>query len=168
MSLNKVNKSSKKNIINHFDELAKDRKKWIKKSAGFYSEDILSMKELVPKGSKVLEIGCGTGHLLNALEPSYGVGIDISSKMISCAQSNYENLKFINVDIEEKNSLGLLKEDFDFIIISDTIGYFSDIQKTFSYFHKFCNSDTRIIVAYYSPFWKPLLNIAASLKLKMP
>ena len=168
MSLIKLNMNNKKTIIKHFDGLAKDRMKWIKKSVGFYSEDIIAMKEIVPEGSKILEVGCGTGHLLNSLEPSYGVGIDISSKMIACAKSNYENLEFINADIEKKNSLSSLNEVFDFIIISDTIGYFSDIEKTFSYFHKFCNSDTRIIVAYYSPFWEPLLNISAYLKLKMP
>ena len=83
MSLIKLNMNNKKTIIKHFDGLAKDRMKWIKKSVGFYSEDIIAMKEIVPEGSKILEVGCGTGHLLNSLEPSYGVGIDISSKMIA-------------------------------------------------------------------------------------
>ena len=51
-----------KNIIkNHFDKLASSRDIWIKKSKGFYSEDIRCMKELIPSESKVLEIGCGNG-----------------------------------------------------------------------------------------------------------
>ena len=33
----------------------------------------------VPEGLRVLDLGCGSGDLLAALRPSYGVGIDISS-----------------------------------------------------------------------------------------
>ena len=42
------------------------------------------------------------------------------------------------------------------------------MENTFNDLHKVCNSDTRVIVAYYSAFWEPLLNITAKLKLKMP
>ena len=76
-------KFNNKNIIkNHFDNLSGSRGEWIKKSNTFYAEDILCMQEFVIEESKVLEIGCGNGHLLAALNPSYGVGIDISKGMI--------------------------------------------------------------------------------------
>ena len=48
----------------------------------------------VPEGKKVLEIGCGTGDLLAALKPSYGMGVDISPKMIDAAQGKYPVLAF--------------------------------------------------------------------------
>lgn len=158
-----------KNIIqNHFDKLASSRDIWIKKSKGFYSEDIRCMKELIPSESKVLEIGCGNGHLLSSLKPSYGLGIDISREMIIKAKEKNKNLIFIEADIEDENSIKEINEVFDFIILSDTIGYLRDIEGTLKRIHKFCNADTRIIIAYYSPIWEPVLNLAAWLKLKMP
>ena len=121
--------NNKKNIIDHFDNLAKYRSSWIKKSYGFYSEDIRVMKEIIPQNSKILEIGCGTGHLIAALKPSYGVGIDISEKMIDEAKTDFKNIDFIHGDIENANIFQNIKSDFDYIIISDTIGYFIDIEK---------------------------------------
>ena len=168
--MSKINKQLdyKDKIRNHFDQLAPEREVWIKKSGAFYAEDIRCMKELIIPNSKVLEIGCGNGHLLASLSPSVGVGIDISKEMISKAKSKYKNLEFIEADIEDAGCLKKLNKVFDFIIISDTIGYFKDIQKTLDMLHKVCNADTRIIVAYYSPFWEPILNLAARIKLKMP
>lgn len=159
---------NKKNIIDHFDKLASSRDMWINKSKGFYSEDILCMRELIPSESKVLEIGCGNGNLLSSLKPSYGLGIDISREMIIKAKEKNKNLTFIEADIEDENSLNDINEVFDFIILSDTIGYLSDIEGTLKIIHKLCNSDTRIIIAYYSPIWEPVLNIAAWFRLKMP
>ena len=163
------NHTNKKNLIKkHFDKLASARNSWISKSSGFYSEDLKAMKEYIPVGSKILEVGCGTGHLIASLKPSVGVGIDISQGMIKEAKKRYSDIDFIEADVEEKTSLNVIKETFDFIILSDTIGYLGDIENTFNHFHKFCNADTRFIVAYYSPFWEPILNLAAKLKFKMP
>jgi len=161
-------KNNKALIKNHFDRMAPARSSWIKKAKGFYSEDIRSMKEYIPKNSKILEIGCGNGNLLAALEPSIGVGIDISKGMIAEAKNKYDNIDFIEADIENTNILKKINQLFDFIIISDTIGYLNDIENTFNELHKVCSADTRIIVSYYSPFWEPILNIAARLKFKMP
>ncbi len=163
-----MNFNNKNKIRNHFDNLSKNRNDWIEKSKTFYSEDILCMQEFVAEGSKVLEIGCGNGHLLASLKPSYGLGIDISAGMINEAKSKYKQLNFIEADAENKKIINKLDTIFDYIIISDTIGYFNDIQTTMDNLHKVCNEDTRVIVAYYSPFWEPLLNIAARLKMKMP
>ena len=88
--------------------------------------------------------------------------------MIIEAKNKYKNLNFIEADIENTNCIKSLDQNFDFIIISDTVGYLNDIEKTFEKLHKVCNADTRIIVAYYSPFWEPILNLAARFKFKMP
>jgi len=126
------------------------------------------MKELIPENSKILEIGCGSGNLLASLKPKVGVGIDISLGMIKEAKSKYSSFNFIHADIEDLEVLSNLDQVFDFIIISDTIGYLNDIENTFEELHKVCNSDTRFIVSYYSAVWEPFLNLAAKLNLKMP
>lgn len=163
------NKINKKNIIKkHFDKLAPKRSAWMKKSKGFYLEDLIAIKELIPNNSSVLEIGCGNGNVLASLETSVGVGVDISKEMIIEAKKNHDNIKFIEGDIEDDSCIKKLNHVFDFILISDTIGYFNDIENTLCKLHKICNADTRIIVAYYSPFWEPMLNLAAKFKFKMP
>ncbi len=168
MSTEELKFSNKDLIKKHFNKLASSRSFWIKKSKGFYSEDIIAMKELVPEGSKILEIGCGDGHLISSLNPSFGMGIDISINMIKQAKEKHKHIKFIHADIEDKNIVNNINKIFDYIIISDTIGYFQDIEKTLDSLHILCSSDTRLIVAYYSPFWEPILNLAVKLKLKMP
>ena len=45
------------------------------------------MQFLIPPGKRVLELGCGRGELLAALQPSYGVGVDFSAKTIARAKS---------------------------------------------------------------------------------
>ena len=46
----------------------------------FYRDSIIkTYKFLIPKESKILEIGSGSGGLIGSLMPSYGVGIDVST-----------------------------------------------------------------------------------------
>jgi SAM-dependent methyltransferase len=148
------------------DEIAKDRDKWIRKNKYYYKNLIEFLKFNIPDGKKVLEIGCGTGYVLNRLNSSRGVGIDIAPEMVKIAKQNYPDLDFYvmnseNITLDEN-------EKFDFIIISDTIGYFEDIQRSFDQIKKLCDDNTRIIITYFNFFWLPALNLAETLRLKMP
>jgi cyclopropane fatty-acyl-phospholipid synthase-like methyltransferase len=67
----------KETIERTLDSLAPSRDKWIKKNSYFYNNDYSYMKFLVGDGKRILELGCGTGSLLNALSPSCGVGVDL-------------------------------------------------------------------------------------------
>ena len=162
----KTNLAKKVEIF--YDKIASSRKKWIKKSKSFHKEDMLMLSEFTFKNSRVLELGCGSGQLLNSLQPSFGIGIDISREIIKEAKKNYKTLSFIRGDISEIKSL--IKKDikFDYIILSDTIGYLNDIQKTLEQLHRYCHKDTRLILSYYSPLWSPIFTLATFFKLKMP
>ena len=65
----------------------------------------------------MLEIGCGTGFVLNSLKPLRGVGIDISGEMIKKAKEKYPHLEFQQMDSEDIT----LGETFDYILITDTL-----------------------------------------------
>jgi ubiquinone/menaquinone biosynthesis C-methylase UbiE len=52
-----------------------EQERWRKFNATYHEEDLKFMRFLIPPGKRVLELGCGTGDLLAALEPSYGVSI---------------------------------------------------------------------------------------------
>ena len=161
--------STRKRLIQQqSDKLAEKRDGWIRKNSYFYNDDRSYMKFLVGKEKRVLELGCGTGQLLNVLNPSYGVGVDISANMVSAAQKNYPNLEFIQGDLEDENLISSLQGPFDFIILSDTIGYLDDCENTFVGLHSLCTPDTRLIISYYSWRWQPILTLGEKIGLKMP
>ncbi len=157
--------STKLKVKERFDRLAPDRLKWIKKNKYYYEDKKKYHRFLIPENYSILELGCGTGDLLSSLKPSYGVGVDFSSKMIDISQKRYPEIKFIAGDIE---SLESLDRKFDYIILSDVLGHLVDVEATFLNLHKFCNSNTRVIISYYNFLWEPLLKLAEVFKLKMP
>lgn len=146
------------------DGIALKREKYIRRNRYYYKDLKKFFAFNVPEGSSILEIGCGTGYLLNALKPARGVGIDISPKMIEIAEETYDHLSFHRMDAEHIT----LDETFDFIIISDTLGYIEDIQKVYKEILKVSTPQTRIITTYHSFLWQPALRIAELLRVKMP
>lgn len=150
-------------LIDFFNGKAKERDGWIGRNS-YYNRKIADLVRFhVPEGRSVLEIGCGTGYLLNALAPKTGVGIDFSEEMIKAASKNYPHLKFAVKDAEDY----ALEGAFDYIVISDTVGYFDDIQKAFRNIRQNCTHKTRIVITTYNYMWEPLLRLAELFKMKM-
>ena len=151
----------------HFDEIAPKRRAW-KKRNYYYHESIEAFfRFLVPENRKVLELGSGTGELLVALKPSYGVGIDISAGMTALAKDAFPNINFRQGNAEDPLTWDI-KGTFDYIIMSDLVGHLEDIQKTLENLKDFCSTHTRIIVSYYNFLWEPVLKLAEFFNLKTP
>jgi SAM-dependent methyltransferase len=156
---------NEEDIIKRFDALAKKRQYWKDLNRYYYEDQEKYFRFLVPEGLSILELGCGTGDLLNALRPKRGVGIDFSPEMVRIARERYPNIEFRTEDIEKLKGWG---ETFDVLIMSDVVGHLMDIEETFRQFHTFCRPDTRIIISYYNFFWEPILKMSEKLGLKMP
>lgn len=154
-------------MIAWMDRIAGNRERWLRRNAYFHAEHQRYMQFLVPKGARVLDLGCGTGHLLASLEPSYGVGVDFSSRMIEIARKNFPDLTFEIGDVEAPDLIGKLEGPFDVIVVSDTIGYFEDCERTLRNLHRLCTPDTRIVIAYFSRYWEPILRLAELFGVKM-
>lgn len=151
-------------LSKHFDELAKRRDGFRRRGNYYHSQLERFLRFLIPEGQRVLELGSGTGHTLASLKPSYGVGVDISSEMVSQAKSNHPSLHFLNQDAENLE----LKEVFDSVLLVNTIGYFEDIQMALGRIRGNVSRETRIVLVYFNFLWKPLLAIAEILRLRMP
>ena len=119
--------SRKDQIRSHFDELSDVRDVWRSRNQNYYAADLSYMQFIVPKGSRILDLGCGTGDLLAKLEPSYGVGVDLSERIIDVAKRKFPDLKFFVGDVEDEAFISNLEGPFDYILLSDTIGYLDDI-----------------------------------------
>jgi len=150
-------------LSQHYDALASKRDYYRSKNEYYYSLLNKEYRYFVPKGKRVLEIGCGTGDLLNALSPSYGLGVDISGEMIKLARKKYLQLKFETGEVHQIN----IQEKFDYIILSGLLGEVEDIQKCLESLRPFCTKDTRIIIEYYSYFWQYILKIGERFDLKI-
>lgn len=158
----------KDDIRAHFDAIAPMRQSWIEKNRFFYESDWRYMRFLIPEGQRVLELGSGHGDLLAQLKPSHGVGVDISERMVAEARAAYPHLQFVVGDIEDEATLIGLSGPFDYIVLSDTLGNLEDCQATLERLHAICHAETRIVCAYYSPLWEPLLTLAEKIGGKMP
>jgi ubiquinone/menaquinone biosynthesis C-methylase UbiE len=154
---------NKNEIKEYFDQHADKRDKWRKKNSYYHKEIKNLLGFLVPKNSSVLDIGCSTGDVLANLKPSRGVGVDLSSEVITIAQEKYPKLTFKEADAESLD----LDEKFDYIILSDVIGFFADVQQAFIQVQKHSHDRTKIVVTYYGYFWEPIMKIAEKLSLKM-
>ena len=73
-----------------------------------------------------------------------------------------------NYCVEKLETINSIQGTFDYIVLSDTIGYLDDCQSTLVLLHKFCSRETRIVISYFSYSWQPILRFAEFLKLKMP
>lgn len=164
----RIYSARKEMVRQHADRIAKERDSWIDRNAFYYGSDYAYMSFLVPPGLRILEVGCGTGRLLENLRPAHGVGIDISANMIDVARRNNPSIEFHVGDIEDAEFAATIRGEFDVIVLSDTIGALSDCQQALENLRHLCNRDTRIIVAYYSVLWEPVLKMAQLFGGKMP
>ncbi|HEV8286810.1 MAG TPA: class I SAM-dependent methyltransferase [Chitinophagaceae bacterium] len=97
------------------------------------NEELENIIGTLPKEAKILDIGCGTGHLSHYLQKKgfNVIGIEPSQNMLSYARKNFPQIQFI-----EGVSSELPFEDntFDFILSIEVMRYLhsADIAKTYS------------------------------------
>jgi SAM-dependent methyltransferase len=153
----------KEEIREFFNSTAGSRAKW-KKRNRFYHESLQHyFSFIIAPHSRVIEIGCGLGDLLAAMNPSYGVGIDFAPAIIEQAGKKHPDLVFRVEDAEEMG----IDETFDYIILSDLAGCLWDVQKAFKNIRKLCHPRTRVVISNYNYLWEGIMNLGEALHLKL-
>ncbi len=155
---------TKKEIRDFYERLAPDLDRYRNKNAYYYELLGHLLRFLIPEGQRVLDIGCGQGDFLDLLHPSQGVGIDLSPAMIERAKEKYPHLSFAVGDAEE---LDLDAPSFDYILLSNIIGYLQDIQRAFARLRDCCTPDTRVVITHYNYLWEPVLKLGERLGMKV-
>ena len=156
----------KRDLLDHYETNGDELDRWREFNVAYHEDDLKFMRFLIPPGKRVLELGCGRGDLLAALEPSYGVGVDFGARTIAKAKELHPDLHFVLGDVEDPATLAPIEGPFDYIVIADTIGMFEDIDGTLRLVHHLCAPSTRIIISYYSHLWEPILKLAELLRLR--
>ena len=149
----------------HWEAFAQKKEHWHGWGTAYHRrlEEIYGF--LVNPGAKILEIGCGEGNLLAALRPAVGVGVDFSMEMIKRATTRHPDLDFILADALDLPFCG---EQFDFIILSDTLDDLWDVQAAFEQIQSLCARQTRLLLNVHSRLWELPITLAQKLGVAVP
>jgi len=151
-----------KAIYDFFEKNAVKRDKW-KRRNRFYQKTIEKQYSfIIPEGSVVLELGCSTGDLLNAVKPSKGIGVDFSEKVLEIAQQKYPHLRFIHANVLDFE----FDEPVDYVIISDLITSLWDVQGFFKRLKNYVSPNAKIIISSYNYIWESVLKFGEMLRIK--
>jgi SAM-dependent methyltransferase len=154
---------SQSTVADYFDQIAKKRKE--RRFSAYYWKEISNyVKYFSHQDGSILEIGCGNGDLLAAVEGSVKTGIDTSAEYIAWAKDKHagKGIDFIQMDA---NAIQL-NQKYDLIVISNLIGFVDDIQNVFEQVHHCCHANTKVIVQFYNSFWEPLIKFSELIGLK--
>jgi SAM-dependent methyltransferase len=116
----------------------------------------------IPKGVRLLEIGCGTGDLLATLTGRDRRGIDLVPEQVEEAARRYPECKFSQGAAEEV----AVDEAFDYILLSDILNEAADVQAVLKNVREMAGAETRLVVNVYNTLWRPVLALASLLGLK--
>jgi 2-polyprenyl-3-methyl-5-hydroxy-6-metoxy-1,4-benzoquinol methylase len=157
----------------HFDAIADSYDYWKDKNWYYYRNLKALLRSCIPEDSNVLEVGCGTGDLLESLSPRNGLGIDISEEMVDRAKVKHANdphLVFARVDLLDKDHpfSEFDAADFDYIFMSDVLEHVEDNQMFLDRISSRMHDRTELIVTLANPLWEPILMLAEKLHMKMP
>lgn len=113
----------------------------------------------------MLEIGCGIGDLLAAVNPAVGVGIDFCPEVLHIARTAHPALRFVESDA---HVLALDPQPFDYVILSDLVNDLWGVQTMLGEVHRFCEPHTRLVFNFYSFLWRGPLRLAQWLGVATP
>ena len=100
------------------------------------------------KELKILDIGCGTGQLINEIRQQFQcvnyLGIDVAENMIDIAKKNNEseNIKFKTCSIETFDC----QDKYDIIICTHAFPYFPNKEDMMKKIASLCNEKGQVII----------------------
>jgi glycosyltransferase involved in cell wall biosynthesis/ubiquinone/menaquinone biosynthesis C-methylase UbiE len=147
----------KERVRERYDRLASTRDMWYRRSHYYHDHVERTLRGLIPAGSTVLELGSGTGNLLAALQPSRGLGLDLSPEMVKVAQRNHPQLEF---DVGDAEDFRIPNTTFDFVVASDVVGELEDIAAMLERVREVSNEETRLILTFHNPALEGVLRVA--------
>ncbi len=161
LSIDSAKYRYQQNRIAHWDRLSP--KKAIPNRPGAFYHKLLRhyYRFLIPPGLRILEVGCGHGDLLDALEPALGVGVDFSGEMTRYAANRHKNLSFIQADAHDLP----IKGTFDVIILSDLVNDLWDVQRMLEGLRRLTHPRTRLVLNFFNNLWRLPLSLAKRLNL---
>ena len=119
---------------------------WNFYSAPSYSKTLARID--LQEGSKILDLGCGTGELLKILEDRFPsselTGIDLTEEMLAVAKQKLsDNVELL---LGSATSLPFDSKSFDWVIMSNVIGHLSDKKTALKETHRVLKNPGKIVI----------------------
>lgn len=88
------------------------------RTRGKFWDELLFVRDLIPNGAKILDIGCGNGRFLSALTDTTidYTGVDFSEGLIAVAQGRYRERPNTNFFVSDALTLPFLDHSFDMVV----------------------------------------------------
>ena len=154
----------KARVQGHFERVAPEYDGWKRRAWYYYRWLARIVGAEIAVGARVLDVGCGTGALLDAVQPAYGVGVDLSPAMVRLARDRFPRLQFRVGDAEALAE----GEAFDWVMMVDVLEHLGDPRSALASVRRACRPESRLIVVTANPAWQWILHLAERLGLKMP
>ena len=114
---------------------------------------------MVPPGATVLELGCGTGDLLAALQPRHGLGLNFAQKLTEQARRKYPHLDFETVDVDEVTAPDGFHPDY--VILNNMLDYVYDVWDVLENLRPLISDRTLLVITTNNPLWASVLRFAS-------
>jgi ubiquinone/menaquinone biosynthesis C-methylase UbiE len=122
------------------------------------AEVIRLIQRVVVPNSRILDIGCGDGEVLQQLQATYAQGIDLDQDAIGKARVALPQFTFTTETIETfEPAVGQV---FDYILLSGVVEQLDDIHSVFQKIRSFSTRETRLVIVSYSRAWQPMIRLA--------
>ena len=154
-------------VVAFYERLGDRQLAWNQRFRYFRTRLGSLLRHFIPRRARVLDIGCGTGDFLAELQPSEGAGIDCSPKMVELARARHPHLTFATGFGEKLDETSIPPGPYDYVTLVNTIGEMVDIRAVLRQIHRYCSSQTRVIIVQYNYLWEPICRLAARLGLKL-
>jgi len=106
-------------------------------------EETLSILSSVPESvDSVLDVGCGSGHLLDRIHCRMPTGLDFSASMLRLAQGRNPQLRLV---LGDATRLPFKNASFQVITCQDVVGHLSNPERMVSEIVRCCAPAGRII-----------------------
>lgn len=116
----------------------------------------------IPPGSRLLILGDDAPRLATELDAESATVILRSEEDAEAWRGALPPSVEMLVDVDPAD----LEGTYDVIILSNVVGYWSDIQASLEELRALCTRETRLMITHYSALWGPVLRLAEVLGLK--
>jgi len=98
-------------------------------------------------GEKILEVGCGGGHVLSQFREASLTGVDVSGEMLEKARKNLAgcNFELLKGDIGE---VGLADHSFDGIVCTEVLEHVLDPDHVLSNIQRLVKPTGRVVITF--------------------
>jgi len=151
-------------VRQHYDRVSATRDGYIEQNPYYYEQIYRLLRFVIPPGKRVLQVGCLTPDFLDAVKPSFGVGIDFSPGHIAEACRRFPNLTF---RLHESGYALGQGEVFDYVLVTDINDQVDPIA-TLRAMRSAMHDDTRLIIDNYNHLWEPIIRLSEHFGLKFP